>query len=46
MGFLDSGVVEEILRDHFAGRADNSHHIWCLLTLILWWQQFIERESH
>jgi asparagine synthase (glutamine-hydrolysing) len=41
IGLLDGRVVESLLRDHFEGRADNGHQIWCLLTLALWWQQFI-----
>lgn len=43
MGLLDSRAVDELLNDHFANRADNSHQIWCLLTLVLWWQQFIKQ---
>jgi asparagine synthase (glutamine-hydrolysing) len=41
MGFLDSRVVQALEEDHFKGKADNSHQLWCLLTLSLWWQQFI-----
>jgi asparagine synthase (glutamine-hydrolysing) len=41
-GFLDSRPVDDLLNDHFANKADNSHQIWCLLTLVLWWQQFIK----
>ncbi len=40
MGVLDPPAVERILFDHFSGKAENSHQIWCLLTLALWWQQF------
>ena len=42
MGFLSPGVVQSLLDDHFAGRAENSYRIWCLLTLSLWWRQIIE----
>jgi asparagine synthase (glutamine-hydrolysing) len=42
MGLIHPPAVEHLLRMHFDGRADNSHQIWCLLTLSLWWQQFIE----
>ena len=45
MGILDPRVVEEVLEQHFAGRADWSHQIWCLLTPALWWHQFIEQWS-
>lgn len=40
-GILDPKPVEALLRDHFAERSDNSHEIWCLLTLVLWWERFI-----
>jgi asparagine synthase (glutamine-hydrolysing) len=42
MGFLDPAAVGLILNNHFSGKAENSHKIWCLLTLALWWQQFIK----
>ena len=41
MGVLDEAVVSETLQEHFDGRADWSHQIWCLLTLVLWWDQFL-----
>ncbi len=41
MGMLDNQVVQNLLHAHYAGKADNSHQIWCLLTLSLWWQQFV-----
>ena len=42
MGLLDSRVVAALLQEHFAGKADHSHQIWGLLTLALWWQQFVK----
>jgi asparagine synthase (glutamine-hydrolysing) len=45
MGLLDANVVEEMLKEHFAGRVDWSHQIWGLLTLVLWWEQFIAGRS-
>jgi asparagine synthase (glutamine-hydrolysing) len=42
MAVLDERVVGDLLRAHFSGEADNSHQIWCLLTLALWWEQFID----
>jgi asparagine synthase (glutamine-hydrolysing) len=42
IGLFDPLVVDTLLRDHFQEKADNSHQIWCLLTLVLWWEQFIE----
>lgn len=43
MGFLDPHIVEHLLHDHFSAKADYSHQIWCLLTLALWWQTFIQK---
>jgi asparagine synthase (glutamine-hydrolysing) len=42
IGLLDPQAVNQLLQDHFQEKADNSHQIWCLLTLTLWWGQFIE----
>jgi asparagine synthase (glutamine-hydrolysing) len=39
-GLLDERVVTALLDEHFEARADNSHQIWCLLTLILWLDEF------
>jgi asparagine synthase (glutamine-hydrolysing) len=39
-GLLDERVVTALLDDHFEERADNSHQIWCLLTLVIWLEQF------
>lgn len=33
---LDADSVGKILADHFQEKADNSHKIWCLLTLVIW----------
>jgi asparagine synthase (glutamine-hydrolysing) len=43
IGLFDPQVVNTLLHDHFQETADNSHQLWCLLTLVLWWGQFIER---
>lgn len=40
MEILAPAAVEKVLDDHFSRKAENSHQIWCLLTLALWWQQF------
>ena len=45
MGLLESSVVAALLQEHFAGQADHSHQIWGLLTLVLWWQQFVKGTS-
>lgn len=42
MGFIDGNAVDTLLADHFNNKADNSFQIWNLLTLSLWWQQFIQ----
>jgi asparagine synthase (glutamine-hydrolysing) len=42
MGIIDSKAINSILNNHFSGLADNSHQIWCVLTLSLWWQQFFQ----
>jgi len=41
MGVLEPKTVGRLLEDHFCGRADNSHKIWGLLTLALWWKRFL-----
>ena len=40
---LNENVAQKIIQDHLEGRSENSHQIWNLLTLVLWWQKFIER---
>lgn len=40
---LNNNVVRKLLHDHIEGKSENSHQIWNLLTLVLWWQKFIER---
>jgi len=42
MGLFDPRVVERLLDNHFRGREDNSHQIWGLLTLSVWWEVFFE----
>lgn len=46
IGLFDARVVDGLLRDHFSEKTDNSHHIWCLLTLSLWWGQFMESKMN
>jgi asparagine synthase (glutamine-hydrolysing) len=45
MEILNPGYVAHLLQQHFSGKADHSHLIWCLLTLVVWWQQFVKRSS-
>ena len=39
---LNPNVVNRIVAEHRAGRADNSAAIWSLLNLALWHRQWIE----
>jgi asparagine synthase (glutamine-hydrolysing) len=45
MGVLEETAVTRLLQDHFSSKADNSHQIWCLLNLSLWWQTFMNGEA-
>jgi asparagine synthase (glutamine-hydrolysing) len=40
IGLFDLRFIEALLKQHFTREADNSHQIWCLLTLSLWWRRF------
>lgn len=46
MGFFNSAYVQLLLQNHFEGQVDNSHQIWGLLTLSIWWQQFIKNAGY
>ena len=35
-GQFRPAAVEQLVRDHGEGRADNGHRLWCLLVLELW----------
>lgn len=41
MGFFKPSKVSMLINKHIAEEKDNSHQIWGLLYLSLWWQQFI-----
>jgi len=41
MGLFDPAYVIRLLNEHTAGIRDNSHQIWGLLCLSLWWQQYM-----
>jgi asparagine synthase (glutamine-hydrolysing) len=45
MGFLNGRTVQSLLQSHFDEKVDNSHQIWGLLCLSLWWQQFMEGQQ-
>lgn len=42
MGLFEPMQVVELLNEHVSGKRDNSHRIWGLLCLSLWWQLFID----
>jgi asparagine synthetase B (glutamine-hydrolysing) len=42
IGVFDTKAVENLLHEHFEEKVDNSHQVWCILTLSLWSQQFSE----
>ena len=44
-GLLNAKYVGELLNGHFDGSADNSHQIWCVLTLVLWYDQFMRKSG-
>ena len=41
-GQLRPHVVERLLGEHLAGRADHAHRLWCLLMLELWQRTHLE----
>ena len=41
MGFFKPEKISMLINEHIAEEKDNSHQIWGLLYLSLWWQQFI-----
>lgn len=42
MGLFRPEQVTQLFNEHITGRRDNSHQLWGLLCLSLWWQQFID----
>lgn len=42
IGIFQDSEVSLILNEHFSGKKDNGYKIWSLLTLSLWWEQFIK----
>lgn len=44
-GLLQPRYVRRIIDDDRAGRQDNAHRIWALLTLELWFRIFVDGES-
>ncbi len=44
-GVIDPAAVEQLLRDHAAGRVDGTDRIWSLLNLELWFRTFIDKQG-
>jgi asparagine synthase (glutamine-hydrolysing) len=44
-GILQAEAVSRMVDDHLARRADYGYPLWGLLTLMLWWGQFMEGKS-
>jgi asparagine synthase (glutamine-hydrolysing) len=44
-GWFRAPVVERLLADHAAGRADHAHRLWCLVMLELWLRTWVEAEQ-
>jgi asparagine synthase (glutamine-hydrolysing) len=42
MGLFRPEQVIQLFNEHITGKQDNSHQLWGLLCLSLWWQQFID----
>jgi asparagine synthase (glutamine-hydrolysing) len=43
IGLFKPSSVSRLIQEHMSGKKDNSHQIWGLLCLSLWWQQFINK---
>lgn len=43
-GLFNPGYVTSLLRDHFDDKCDNSHRLWQLIILELWYQHLQKRE--
>lgn len=41
-GQFRPAAVEQLVRDHAEGRADNGHRLWCLLVLELWQRLYVD----
>lgn len=41
VGIFQAGAVTKMVDDHLQRRADYGHQLWGLLTLMLWWEQFM-----
>jgi asparagine synthase (glutamine-hydrolysing) len=44
-GVIDPAGVEQLLREHAAGRVNGTERIWSLLNLELWFRTFIDNQG-
>jgi asparagine synthase (glutamine-hydrolysing) len=44
-GILEPAAVDQLLRDHAAGRTEGGDHIWTLMNLELWYRTFVDRDG-
>jgi len=44
-GITDPAAVEQLLRDHAAGRVNGTDRLWSLLNLELWFRTFIDKQG-
>lgn len=42
MGLFEPNAVADLLTEHWRSQKDNSHQIWGLLVLALWWRQYVQ----
>lgn len=42
IGWFNAEYVQKLFKNHCDGVEDNSHQLWGLLSLVLWWRQFQE----
>ncbi len=42
---LNEEYVRKILEEHLSGRKDNQRHIWCILSTVLWYENYIKNGS-
>jgi hypothetical protein len=42
-GIIDPPAVDQLLRSHAAGSADDGDRIWSLLNLEIWYRTFIDK---
>jgi asparagine synthase (glutamine-hydrolysing) len=44
-GFVSADFVHYLLEEHQSGRRDNSHRLWGLLMLQLWFRKWIDQPA-